>query len=459
MKKFDFIIGYEHKNREIESVCLLKYELERRGYTVCIYNINDYRMKEHIKLYHAKVLLLPFAHEDKTIYLYVYRAIIFDKLINLQWEQAITRQQENDPNSHRNPSGICKHAVHLSWGKANLERLTKIAGIDSRNVKLVGNITMDFLKEPLSNYYLQKEEIFKKFGLPLDKKVCIFIASFKSAYLSSEELEKQCKIYGEWRKTQHVIALKTMKTILEWITRALDDDPNLYFIYRPHPGEWTGETMSLLTDIQKRYDRFIIIQDLSVKQWILVVDKIYTWMSTTIAEVYFAEKSCAILYPYELPAEMNAKLFDDMKPLIDYSTFYASLQSANLDFPIDINKLDDYYSVDSGMSYLKIANVCEEVLHDPFYTLDKKEIKKIYELYTKNQTLIKKICIYLWQLDWLYNLFWLITIRFSLKGKYFEKKRNDRVKIEKWNQEEGVSDADIANICHAIEQCIKGDDV
>ena len=34
----DFLIMYEHKNREINSDCLLKVELERRGYTVKIEN-------------------------------------------------------------------------------------------------------------------------------------------------------------------------------------------------------------------------------------------------------------------------------------------------------------------------------------------------------------------------------------------------------------------------------------
>lgn len=32
MKEFDFLFIYEHKVRELENLCLMKYELDRRGY-------------------------------------------------------------------------------------------------------------------------------------------------------------------------------------------------------------------------------------------------------------------------------------------------------------------------------------------------------------------------------------------------------------------------------------------
>ena len=34
IQEVDFLIIYEHKVRELENMCLIKYELERRGYTV-----------------------------------------------------------------------------------------------------------------------------------------------------------------------------------------------------------------------------------------------------------------------------------------------------------------------------------------------------------------------------------------------------------------------------------------
>lgn len=449
MKRYDFIIGYEHKNREIESICLLKYELERRGYSVLIYCTTDMRLKEHYKIYYAEVLLLPYANGDDVVSYSTYWAISFRKLINLQWEQAIYRQQEENPNSYRNPSGIGKYAVHLAWGKANERRLIQIAQIEPKNVKLTGNITLDFLRKPLSNYYMSKEWVYRKYNIPVKSKVCLFIASFKAATVEGEALDYLCELYGEWRREQHEVALKTMETILQWIERALEEDPELFFIYRPHPGEKT----ELPEKIERNCDRFRIIKELSVKQWILAVDRIYTWLSTTVVEVYFAQKNCYILYPYEVSKEAGGRLFDNMKCIKDYDTFLHSLNDENIvDFPVDIDIMSDYY-LNDGKSYVKIVDVCEEILHSNDYVIESKELNRIYHM--PKQSIFKKIWHYLWQIDWVYILFWHLVDKLSLNGNYFERKRIAREKYEKWQMEEYVSEKEIQDICNRIRGCLE----
>lgn len=450
MKKFDFIIGYEHKNREIESVCLLKYELERRGYKVFVYNIEDRRLKEHKKKYHAEVLLLPFVYDEVTLYGCALQAITYNKVINLQWEQAIYKSQEDNADSYRNPSGICKKVVHLSWGKANVNRLIQVAGMKEKYVKLVGNITLDFLKNPLSNYYMSREQVYNQYHIPSDKKVCLFIASFKSATENEQRIEKLCKVYGEWRRKHHEIAKKSMMIILEWIKTALETDPDLFFIYRPHPGEKTY----IVDEIQRNNDRFVVIKDLSVKQWILVADKIYTWMSTTVAEVYVAQKSCYILYPFELPEEAQERLFDDMKAIIDYDSFYSSLKDKKKSFPIDRKILENYYLVDRNMSYIKVADTCEEVLKSEYYNLDKDELKRVYAMLS-DKRITKKIRNFIWQIDCVYKLFWILIIKFPFKGAYFDKKRQQKVQDETWKITEFVSEAEIDKICCKIRSCLE----
>ena len=39
VEEVDFLMIYEHKVRELENLCLIKYELERRGYKVVIKHI------------------------------------------------------------------------------------------------------------------------------------------------------------------------------------------------------------------------------------------------------------------------------------------------------------------------------------------------------------------------------------------------------------------------------------
>lgn len=451
-QQYDFIIGYEHKNREIESICLLKIELEHRGYSVFIYNTNDQRLKEHIRAYHAEVLLLPYAYETEHISFCVQQSITFNKLINLQWEQALNKYEEDNVDSYQTPSGICKKAVHLSWGMSNVRRLNRVSGIDSNNIRLVGNITLDFLKEPLCKYYISKEKIYKQYGIPLDKKICLFIASFLIMQ-SEEEIEGMVKQFGGWVKEQHEIGLKTCHTILQWIQKALEMDTELFFIYRPHP----GDRIDFVYGLQKKCDRFVVIKDLSVKQWILIVDKIYTWTSTTVAEIYSAQKSCYILYPYEVSENSKMRLFENAVVIKTFQSFYQSLKSEHTDFPIDIDVLDDYYSIDAKMNYCRIADVCEEVLNCSQYQIDRDSLRRVYKIPVRGKSLFKRINIYLWQIDWIYKLFFRIanTVPHKFKCSYFEQKLAEKVSYEKWRKEEWVSQKEIHNICSRLKSILK----
>ena len=44
MQEYDFLLMYDHKVRELDNLCLLKYELDKRGYRTKILYINDYEL-------------------------------------------------------------------------------------------------------------------------------------------------------------------------------------------------------------------------------------------------------------------------------------------------------------------------------------------------------------------------------------------------------------------------------
>lgn len=57
IEELDFLFIYEHKVRELENLCLLKYELDRRGYRVKIVHIEDAEaLKAMRPIYHTKVV-------------------------------------------------------------------------------------------------------------------------------------------------------------------------------------------------------------------------------------------------------------------------------------------------------------------------------------------------------------------------------------------------------------------
>lgn len=450
MKKFDFGICYEHAAREIESVCLLKYELEKRGYSVYVYNSNDDKLKSRYNVAHFHVLLVPYAYQNNMISFVLGTAFMCDKIVNLQWEQSFNRKQEDDPEGYKTPGGLCREVVHLAWGESNRRRLSNLSCIDDRKLFVVGNITMDFLRGKLRGFYEDKKSIYRKYDIPSDKKVLLFVSSFKAAGLSKEALEREVEWYGEWRRRQHFIAKDCRDTIIEWIKKALAENEDIYVIYRPHP----GENADYLDQMQGN-DRFRVIADLSVKQWILVVDKIYMWMSTVAVETFFADKTCGLLAPQELSEELQMHLYDDAEVIKKYDEFYDSLVSEPV-FPLNRERIDEYYSITDEYSYIRIVDVCEKVFRDDYYLLPKKELEKLVnERYVLCFSVLQRIK---------KRIFWTKAIQKVLDWltkntnmKLMQSIRESDQKYEEWKKMDCATEERMEEITSKIRLCLEGE--
>ncbi len=439
-KRYDFIIGYEHKNREIESICLLVHELKKRGYSVMVYNVFDYKIKQYWYQYYTEVLILPYCYDEDSVASCVEKAIVFNKIINLQWEQVLYKSHENNPDGCKNPTGINKKAMHLAWGKANVDRLIRLVGINEKNVELVGNIALDLLKNPISDYFLSREEVLKMYDIPTDKKICLCIGSFKCAFLEGQALEADCRHYGEGRRELHDVSLKSFFEIISWIEMALEKDADLFFIYRPHPGEqlqYSDKIKKRLREIREKTNRFVVIDELSVKQWILISDLIYVGISTVLAEVFFAKKKCFILYPYEMPEQMMMKIFDHANFIKNFTQMLQSLYEEDIQFPIPEEDLNEYYMTENGMSYIRIADVCERVYADDYYKLTTKEKRFLNKFKFKELTFGDKLILTVLQIKWLNNL-WERLINSRLSIPFLEKRRCPRRWYSRWAEKELV---------------------
>lgn len=452
MIEVDFLMIYEHKVRELENLCLLKYELDRRGYrTKILYIDSEESLKAFKPVYHAKVVMVMACYRSSTLEWHTKDYIRFDKVINLQWEQAVPMNQEEDKNGFRNFSGIAKEVVHISWGKANRNRLINIAGIPERKVKLTGHIGMDFLRPEFAGYYMTREELFEKFGIPADKKVCLFISTFKPESVSAEFLEEMCKRYGDsWRIT-HEISVKTQKTILEWITKIVDEDKDVFFVYRPHPSEVTDE----LLELQNRYPNMRIIGEYSVHQWILACDLMFSWISTCIVDVFFARKMCYILRPYDMPRENELRIYQDADEIVNYEQFEEAVKRENYNFPIHQEVIGDYYDIDwNRASYLRLADAAEEVYKDDYYKLGKRLLKS----YRTSLDAFEKVKRKMAQVTFVYDLYERLLDNEQLDWKWIDKLRKQRdnlSEIIRIHQNEMTTQEEIEEIVERIARVLE----
>lgn len=97
MKELDFLFLYEHKVRELENLCLIKYELDKRGYKTEIRYIEDARNALAVKpQIHAKVLCVMACYNDQTLNWQAKEFVTFDKIIDMQWENIVYPGDEKE---------------------------------------------------------------------------------------------------------------------------------------------------------------------------------------------------------------------------------------------------------------------------------------------------------------------------------------------------------------------------
>ena len=254
LKELDFLFIYEHKVRELENLCLMKYELDRRGYKTKIMHIEDAEaLKAMRPVYHTKVMVMMACYRNRSIEWHARRYITFDKIIDLQWENIVFPMDERDDKAFKNYSGVAKDVVRVSWGEMNRKRMLEVVKMDPKKVKLVGHVGMDFLRDELKGYYLSKEEVLKEYNISPDKKIFLFVSPYFSDHHTEEYLVEMCKRFGEgWRYYYKDCMLPSKKIILDWMSRICEERDDVVFIYRPHPGEESEQADEMV----KKYSNF-----------------------------------------------------------------------------------------------------------------------------------------------------------------------------------------------------------
>ncbi|MEG1126820.1 MAG: hypothetical protein RSE10_08970 [Oscillospiraceae bacterium] len=355
----DFLILYEHVVREYESILLLKLELEKRGYSVEIQQLLG-RKKLFRFLFPPKVLVASCMYNNEAINSHVYNNIgKCNKVVNLHWEQMLSDTQEEE--EWFNFSGNAKKCIQTCWGDKTRQRLIA-HGMDEKNCPVTGAVMMDFLRAEFSGYFMDKAVLCKKFSLDADKKLMLYISSFGYASMTDAEVRELSDMAGVdfsgFAETNRV----SMEKTLEYFDKYLEAHPNTELVYRRHPSEWNSP--ALLALAEKR-PNFHVIFELSVKQWIVAADKIFIWMSTAIAEVYFAHKSCYIIRPVPIEHEYDPVIYKDAQYLTDYNMFLNAAEGDEESFPIKSEIIEGYFNSGDKPAYIRMADLLCEVYDAP----------------------------------------------------------------------------------------------
>ena len=356
----DFLILYEHVVREYESILLLKAELARRGYTVELRQLLDRKKLKYFTLKKPKVLVSSCTYDDEAINSHVYNNIgVCNKVVNLHWEQMLSDTQEEG--AWFNFGGNAKKCVQTCWGKRTQQRLVA-HGMQEKNCPVTGAVMMDFLRPEFRGYFKDKAALCREHGLDPDKKLMLYISSFGYASMTEQEVNELSDMAGEDFTGFAGTNRTSMEQTLAWFDQYLAGHPEVQLVYRRHPSEWNSPA---LEELARKCPNFHVIFADSVKQWIVAADSISIWMSTAIAEVYMAGKSCHILRPVPIEHEYDPVIYKNARYITTYADFAAAMQQDDPPFPIAREVIEGYFDPSETPAYIRMADLLEDVYKNP----------------------------------------------------------------------------------------------
>ena len=455
MIELDFLFIYEHKVRELENLCLMKYELDKRGYKTKIVYIDDaFNAMQDRPIYHAKVVCTMACYDNYTLFWHTKEFVKFEKVIDLQWENIVYPKDEDREGAYKNYLGIGKDVVHVSWGQQTVTRLLKAAHLDKKKVKLTGHVGMDFLRSPLSRYYLSREELFAKYHLPLDKEVILFASPYYGDHLSRDYVKGMCERFGDDWTEYYKFMCDSQQIVLSWFEEVCKENPDIIVIFRPHP----GHPSRMAEELAGRCHNFRIISGESVKQWIVTCDRVYTGNSSVVVEAFFARKMCQLLFPLPTTPGFELKLITDSKKITCYEEFFRSICAEQQEFPTPRESIEEIYLIDwETPNYIKFADMAEEVLRDDSYRLTGKQLKD-YKEYNRDEKRVRAFVntpvlydIYLSMLD---NE--KLQFGFLKNQRRIRKEKHDDLRdFEKQHEHELTSEEEIDSIINRIKYALE----
>lgn len=359
VKNMDFIIFYEHINRELENVLLIKYELERRGYSVVLSHFSGCSYGRYVLFSKPKVIITPWLRNDENMYRFTRFRNENNKIVNLQWEQIYSNKVLDSGLAMT--SGTATKAYHVCWGTRSRDRLID-QGVSPDKIRITGAIQMDFCRKEFGSYYKSKEEISKEFDIDVTVPWSLYVSSYSYATYDLDSIQSLEKNFNTSLTDMVEVSKESKKITLAWIDSLLCENKNMVFIYRTHPSENIDET---LIELSKKHPNFRIIHKYSVKQWIKICDIINTWFSTTVGEIYFMNKTCHIIRPIPLPRDIEVEIMREAVFITDKKTFIEiNMKDTEnrVSFPIKPETIYEFYDQNGQVpSYVRVADFFEEV--------------------------------------------------------------------------------------------------
>lgn len=304
MREIDIAFLYEHVARELDVACAITANLRRSGLSVEIIQWPTDFPKAVLQ-FRPRLVVLPFCYKENSYesMLAYWRNSIF---FNMTWEQLNANM----------PSGLfaTQHVIYHAWSDIYKELLIE-KQISSERIFLNGHPAYSLYDEPYRHYYPSRAELAERYGLDASRRWILFPESYSWAFYSEATLEQIVESGISW---DDVIANRefcnqSLEIVLKWCAKVARDGVEL--ILRPRPSTTQKEFEAFAKRVLSHIpERLHIIQEESVREWILASDIVVSSHSTSLIEAAVAKKDVYILEPIPIPTS----LYDDWHDLLPH---------------------------------------------------------------------------------------------------------------------------------------------
>ncbi len=352
-EKIDILIYIEHPSRELDLASLYAYLLEKNHRLKVRLAPVFFRDYETFAAWDPKVVVFPNYYapskgSERT------RAFFSKaRFLNLSSEQIFSRLNFD----RKAPKGdfALNELYYLAWSNAYRDYLIE-KGIAADKTTVTGNPTYALYKKPWSSKFEKRRELAESHNLDLTKRWIFFPENYGAAWFSKERREKMAADGADRDSVEanHQTALSSLKEVCRWLGSIPED---VELILRPRPATGREKFLKLAGPwLPSDQPRLKIIEEGTVREWILASDAVASSYSTSLIEAAVAGRPVAMAQPYPIPPALHNEFYDLVMPCRtekEWQSFLADPQSGD---PASLAKWAAEYYMPHGDPILQVVS-------------------------------------------------------------------------------------------------------
>ncbi len=299
MREVEIAYLYEHAGRELDVACAVAARLRRDyGIQTEIFHWPTGFPRSVLQI-RPRLVILPFCYTEKS-----YEALLAywrtARFFNLTWEQLFYAGNQKA----KTPRGefAVRHVVHHAWSEFYADFLRQ-NGIPERQIFLNGQPAYALYDAPYRAYFCSRTELAERYHLDPARRWIFFPENYNWAFYSERTIKR---FIESGQSPADIRAMQeycdhSLSEVVQWLAEAARTD-RFEVIVRPRPSTTLAEFRLVMEKILPEFPSHLhVIQQESVREWILASDLVFSSHSTSLIEAAVAGKPVFMLEPYEIP--------------------------------------------------------------------------------------------------------------------------------------------------------------